>query len=154
MSLTRANPLSSKLPNHISEAFLVARSKYKNILWNVSLGGEGGEIPKGGRAGRARSLGIWPPGGARSLGIWPRGGARSLGIWPPGGRDHGGGAKSLGHRVKTNPGCVYTTLFQTNPGRTRVSLYRVNRAFDYRKAYIEYSIISSYSGKWECVYWI
>ena len=27
-----ANPLSNKLPNHISEAFLVARSKYKNIL--------------------------------------------------------------------------------------------------------------------------
>ena len=24
-------------------------------------------------------------------------------------------------RVKTSPGCVYTTLFQTNPGRTRVS---------------------------------
>ena len=23
--------------------------------------------------------------------------------------------------VKTNPGCVYTTLFQTNPGRTKVS---------------------------------
>ena len=22
---------------------------------------------------------------------------------------------------KTNPGCVYTTLFQTSPGRTRVS---------------------------------
>ena len=26
-------------------------------------GGGGGEIPKGGRAGRARSLGIWPAGG-------------------------------------------------------------------------------------------
>ena len=26
-------------------------------------GGGGGEIPKGGRAGRARSLGIWPQGG-------------------------------------------------------------------------------------------
>ena len=26
-------------------------------------GGGGGEIPKGGRAGRARSLGIWPRGG-------------------------------------------------------------------------------------------
>ena len=25
-------------------------------------GGRGGEIPKGGRAGRARSLGIWPRG--------------------------------------------------------------------------------------------
>ena len=37
--------------------------------------GGGGEIPKGGRAGRSRSLGIWPRGGgARSLGIWPRGG--------------------------------------------------------------------------------
>ena len=29
----------------------------------MSLGGGGGEIPKGGRAGRARSLGIWPRGG-------------------------------------------------------------------------------------------
>ena len=41
----------------------------------MSLGGEGGgRDPKGGRAGRARSLGIWPRegGGARSLGIWPR----------------------------------------------------------------------------------
>ena len=28
----------------------------------MSLGGGGGEIPKGGRAGRARSLGIWPGG--------------------------------------------------------------------------------------------
>ena len=27
------------------------------------LGGGGGEIPKGGRAGRARFLGIWPGGG-------------------------------------------------------------------------------------------
>ena len=37
----------------------------------MSLGGggegEGGKIPKRGRAGRARSLGIWP-GGARSRG--------------------------------------------------------------------------------------
>ena len=34
----------------------------------MSLGGGGGcEIPKGERAGRARSLGIWP-GGARSRG--------------------------------------------------------------------------------------
>ena len=31
------------------------------------LGGGGGEIPKGGRAGRARSLGIWPR-GAKSRG--------------------------------------------------------------------------------------
>ena len=57
LSLTRANPLPNKLPNHISEAFLVTRSKYKNILWTVSLeggGGGGGEIPEGGRAGRAR----------------------------------------------------------------------------------------------------
>ena len=57
LSLTRSNPLSNNLPNHISEAFLVARSKYKNILWTVSLG-RGGKIPKGGRAGRARFLGI------------------------------------------------------------------------------------------------
>ena len=35
-------------------------------------GGGGGEIPKGGRAGRARSQGIWP-----------------------GGRDHGGGGRNL-----------------------------------------------------------
>ena len=39
LSLTRANPLSNKLPNHISEAFLVARSKYKG---GRSLGGGGG----------------------------------------------------------------------------------------------------------------
>ena len=59
LSLTRENPLSNKLPNHISEAFLAARSKYENI---VGRGG-GGEIPKGGgRAGRARPLGIWPRG--------------------------------------------------------------------------------------------
>ena len=52
----------------------------------MSLGGERGgggggvgEIPKGGRAGRARSLGIWPR-GARSR-----------------------GAKSLGHRKTTHP---------------------------------------------------
>ena len=76
-SLTRTNPLSNKLPNHISEAFLAAASKYKIFSELCRWGG--GEIPKGGRAGRARFLGIWPPGGARSLGIWPRGG-----------RDHGG----------------------------------------------------------------
>ena len=46
----------------------------------------GGEIPKGERAERTRSLGIWPR----------EGGVRSLGICT-GGRDHGGGAKSLGH---------------------------------------------------------
>ena len=34
------------MPSHISEAFLVARSKYKNILRNVSLAGGGGEIPR------------------------------------------------------------------------------------------------------------
>ena len=50
-------------------------------------GGGGGEIPKGGRAERSRSLGIWPRGGGkRSLGIWPWGRLRSR-----------GGAKSLGH---------------------------------------------------------
>ena len=32
LRLTRAKLLSNKLPNHISEAFLIARSKYKNIL--------------------------------------------------------------------------------------------------------------------------
>ena len=47
--------------------------------------GRGGEIPKGGCAGRARSLGIWPGGQD------PQG-------FGPGGRDHGGGAKSLEHR--------------------------------------------------------
>ena len=31
-------------------------------------GGGGGEIPKGGRAGRARSLGIWPRGGGEITG--------------------------------------------------------------------------------------
>ena len=40
-------------------------------------GGGGSEIPKGGRAGRARSLGIWPPGG----------------------RDHGGGGEIPGKPV-------------------------------------------------------
>ena len=40
---------------------------------------EGGEIPKGRRAGRARSLGNWP-----------------------GGRDHGGGAESQGHLVSVS----------------------------------------------------
>ena len=30
-------------------------------------------------------------------------------------------------QVKTNPGCVYTTIFQTNPGRTWVSsVYTTN----------------------------
>ena len=45
---------------------------------NCVVGRGWGEIPKGGRAGRARSLGLWPRGG------------RSQGIWPPGGRVHGG----------------------------------------------------------------
>ena len=45
----------------------------------MSLGGGGGEIPKGARAGRARSLGIWPRG--REI-------PRDL---APGGRVHGGG---------------------------------------------------------------
>ena len=44
----------------------------------MSLGG-GGEIPKGGRAGRARSLGIWPQGGEIPRDLAPEG------------RDHGGG---------------------------------------------------------------
>ena len=31
------------------------------------------------------------------------------------------------YTAQTNPGCVYTTLFQTNPGRTRVSsVYTTN----------------------------
>ena len=58
-------------------------------------GGGGGEIPKGGRARRARFVGIWPPGGGGGSEI-PKGErarrARFLGIWRP-----GGGAKSLGH---------------------------------------------------------
>ena len=52
----------------------------------MSLGGGGGEIPKGGRAGRARSLGIWPGGEI----------PRDL---VPGGKITGG-AKSLGHRFE------------------------------------------------------
>ena len=43
----------------------------------MSLGGGRDEIPKGGRAGRARSLGIWPRGAEITEG--------------------GGAAKSLGH---------------------------------------------------------
>ena len=54
---------------------------------SLGEGGGGGEIPKGGCAGRARSLGIWPPGGRDPWGFGP------------GGRDHGG-AKSLGHRIR------------------------------------------------------
>ena len=54
----------------------------------MSLRG-GGEIPKGGRAGRARSLGIWPRGGEIP---------RDL---APGGRDHGG-TKSMRHRDTVN----------------------------------------------------
>ena len=41
----------------------------------MSLGGRGGEIPKGGRAGRARFLGIWPGGGEIPRGLAPGGGA-------------------------------------------------------------------------------
>ena len=55
-------------------------------------GGGGVEIPKGGRAGSARSLGIWPRGG----GEIPRD------LAPGGGRYHGG-AKSLGHRFILMP---------------------------------------------------
>ena len=55
----------------------------------MSLGG-GSEIPKGGRAGRARSLGIWPREG----------------------RDHGG-AKSLGHRDKGDVR-VFTACYLLN----------------------------------------
>ena len=50
----------------------------------------GGEIPKGGRAGRARSLGIWP------------GGARSLGIWPGRGEITGGGGEIPGTPVQVH----------------------------------------------------
>ena len=60
---------------------------------------EGGEIPKGGRAGRARSLGIWPE-GVKSLGIWPQGGEITGG--------GGGRAKSLGHRhIATKKFCYF-----------------------------------------------
>ena len=60
----------------------------------MSLGGV--EIPKGGHAGRVRFQVIWPRGGEVP---------RDL---APGGRNHGGGgAKSLGHRVK--PGLVMYT---------------------------------------------
>ena len=55
----------------------------------MSLGGGGTKIPKGGCAGRVRSLGVWPGGGAEI----PRDSPQV---------------------------CVYTTLFQTNPGSTRV----------------------------------
>ena len=37
-------------------------------------GGGGGEIPKEGRAGRARSLGIWPRGGEIPRELAPEGG--------------------------------------------------------------------------------
>ena len=58
----------------------------------MSLGGGGrGEIPKGGRAGRARFLGIWPWGGEVPRVLAP-GRARSR-------CERGGGAKSLGHRL-------------------------------------------------------
>ena len=68
MTLTCANPLSNKLPNHISEAFFVAAAKYKNIL---SFGGDGGgggnggrgEISKGGAQGGRDSNGFGPRGG-------------------------------------------------------------------------------------------
>ena len=52
----------------------------------MSLGGEGGEIPKGGRAGRARFLGIWPRGGEIPRDLAP-GGARSRGGEITGGRN-------------------------------------------------------------------
>ena len=45
---------------------------------NCYVGRGEGEIPKGGRAGRARSIGIWPRGGGG------------------GGQDHGGGGEIPG----------------------------------------------------------
>ena len=47
-------------------------------------GGGGGEIPKGGRAGRARSLGIWPRGGEITGGRnpWDTGIRGVLTAWP------------------------------------------------------------------------
>ena len=57
--------------------------------------GGGGEFPKGGHAGRAKSLGIWPGGGV--------GGARSQ------------GAKSLGHWVQSSAWSkveLWTTFFR------------------------------------------
>ena len=82
----------------------------------MSLGGEGGEIPKGGRAGRGEiPRDLAPRGGEIPRDLAPGGGEIPGDLAPGGARSRGGGAKSLGHRVKTNPGCVYTTLFQTNP---------------------------------------
>ena len=88
LSLTSANPLSDKLPNHISEAFLVTRSKYKNILLNVSLGGGGG-------GGGARSLK-----GARREGEIPRDLARGSGI--P--RNLARGGEIMGGEIPGTPG--------------------------------------------------
>ena len=50
----------------------------------MSLGGGGGEIPKGGRAGRARSLGIWPTGGVKIPGDLAPGGGEITGGEIPG----------------------------------------------------------------------
>ena len=62
--------------------------------------GEGGEIPKGGRAGRARFLGIWPWGGEIPIGFWLRGG-----------RDHGarGGGGGGGGEIPGTPAHVFGT---------------------------------------------
>ena len=62
LTLTRANPLSNKLPNHISEAFLIARFKYNNILCTVSLGGGGARSLKGGAQEGRDPLGFGPGG--------------------------------------------------------------------------------------------
>ena len=91
MALTCANPLSNKLPNHISEAFFVAAAKYKNIL---SFGGDGG-----GGGGGARSLKGGAQGGRDSNGFGPPGGGRHpYGFGPGDGKiTRGRGAKSQGH---------------------------------------------------------
>ena len=94
LSLTRANPLPNKLPNHISEAFLVARSKYKDILSNVSLGG-GARSLKGGAQGGQDPLGFGS------------GGARSLGIWPWGSEITGGGGEIPGIPVRAQAAQAY-----------------------------------------------
>ena len=65
----------------------------------MSLGGGGGEIPKGGCAGRVRSLGIWPGGGEIS---------RDL---APGGRDHAEGRNPWDTGIKkVTPGVSHVEL--------------------------------------------
>ena len=67
-SLTRANPLSNELPNHISEALLVAASKYKTFSelcrWGLGRGG-------GARSLKGRDAWGFSPGRAKSRGRNP-----------------------------------------------------------------------------------